>query len=299
MWSADKVGWKFRQPPSSELRIARASLAFEALGADAKPVLPTLAAMLQDTNKVWDAAHYLVSIGREGVPLLLAGLTSTNEAVREACFRNIGRVGPNASVAVPTVLAAVNDANPRVARAAAFIYPGMEPDKEKLIATLVQWARSGTTQAHWALTGAQTVGYFRKPHGAEVQPLIAELLRLAKEPDDKIQASAISALGSFGELAADARPLILTALQSNDAGVRISACHALGAFRQKPEASIPLLVELAQNDPDEIVRSAAIHAAAMFGEAGLSFCGPVRTQVEQAIQEREEHERLWQRNKPK
>jgi HEAT repeat protein len=132
-----------------------------------------------------------------------------------------------------------------------------------------------------------------------VQPLLVELERFAKEPDDKLQASALSALGSFGELAADARPLVLTALQSNDTGVRISACHALGAFRQEPEASIPLLVELARTDPDEFVRSSAIRAAAMFGEVGLPFCGPLRAQVEQAIQEREQHERLWQRPNPK
>lgn len=255
--------------------------------------------MLQDTNKVGDAAHYLASIGPAGVPLLFAGLTSTNEVVREACFRNIGRVGTNASVAVPTVLAAVNDANPIVSRAASFIYPGMEPDKEKLIATLIQWARSGTTQAHRALTGAKTVGYFRKPHGAEVQPLLAELLRLAKDADDKIQDSAISALSSFGELATNARPLIVTALQSNHARVRTSACGALGALRQQPEASIPLLVELSQNDPDEFVRTTALHAAAAFGEAGLPFCGPMRAEVEKAIKQRAEEDRLWNRVAPK
>ena len=185
-WTAEKVNWKFSQPPSPGLRIARAGYAFEALGADAQSVLPTLAALLQDTNKVWVAADCLASIGKAGVPLLLGGLTSTNEQVREACFRNIGRVGTHASAAVPAVLAAVEDANPKVARAAACIYPGMEPDKDKVIATLVQWARSGTTLTHWALTGAKTVGIFRKPHGAEIQPLLPELLRLAKEPDDKI-----------------------------------------------------------------------------------------------------------------
>lgn len=299
VWTAGKVNLNLPKPPSPALRMARAGYAFEALGTDARPVLPTLAALLQDTNKVWDAADCLASIGKAGVPLLLGGLTNTHELVREACFRNIGRVGTNASAAVPTVLAAVNDANPKVARAAAFSYPGMEPDKEKVISVLVLWARSGTPLMHWALTGAKTVGIFRKPHGAEIEPLLRELLRLAKEPDHKIQASAFSALGTFGELAANARPQAVAALQSGDTGVRLSACHALSAFRQQPESSIPLLIELAHNDPDEIVRSAAVEGAAGFGEAGLAFCGPLRTQVEQAIHEREEIERLRHKTKPK
>ncbi len=87
----------------------------------------------------------------------------------------------------------------------------------------------------------------------------------------------------------------MTALQSNDTGVRISACHALGAFRQEPESSISLLIKLAQDDMDEYVRSAALHAAAAFGAAGLPFCGAMRAEVEKAIQERAEEDRLWGR----
>ncbi|NBV23832.1 MAG: HEAT repeat domain-containing protein [Proteobacteria bacterium] len=289
---AKKLGWKLPEPPSREIRTQRAALAFAALGNNARSALPKLGHMLHDTNTMSDAALCLGNIGSSGVPLLLSGLASSNEILREACIAHIGLRGTNASAAAPAVLAAVADPNPKIARAAAFIYPGIEPDKHKLVATLLQWAQSNAVSVHSLIMAMNTVGYYRRPHGPEVQPLIAALVRLAVDPDENVQAGAFSALARFGELAAPAKATARAALQSSSSYVRMSACQLLGSLRNEPEVLVPLLVKLAQDDAHENVRYAALHAAAAFGEAALPFCGLMSEQVDKTIREQAEEAKL-------
>lgn len=290
--AAQKLGWKLPEPPSREIRIRRAALAFAALGNNAGAALPKLGQMLHDTNTMSDAALCLGNIGSSGVPLLLSGLNSSNESLREVCIAHIGLRGTNASAAVPAVLAAVADPNPKVALAAAFIYPGMELDKHKLVATLLQWSQSNAVSVQSLIFAMNVVGSYRRPHGPEVEPLISELIRLAVHPDEKIQAEAFSALASFGELAAPAKAKALAALQSSSSSVRMSACQLLGSLRNEPEVLVPLLVKLAQDDAHENVRYAALHAAAAFGEAALPFCGPMSEQVDKTVREQAEEAKL-------
>lgn len=296
---AERLGRKSVEPPTKSVRLSRAANALEALGEKGQPALPTLKRMLNDTNTVRDATTCLASIGVLGVPALTGCLTSSNEQQRLLGLVYLGAMGTNAAAALPVVQAAVQDASPKVASRAVFTYAQIEPDKLKLIAMLLHWTQTNTVNPITLMNAMGAVGVWHRPHGAEVQPLIAELLRFADDSDDKTKAYALSKLAKFGESAAPAKVRALAAIQSDVREVRSAGCQLLAALRLEPETTVPLLIKLAQNDPDEIVRSAALHAAAAFGEAGLPFCGPLRLRVEQAILERSEEDRLWDRITPK
>jgi len=208
-------------------------------------------------------------------------------------------VGTNAVAALPVVLAAVEDPDLGVQGTAMFAYAAVEPDKARLVHTLVGWLRTKPVKVLSVFSATQALAVWRRPHGSEVQPLVSELIRMTDSPDVAIQAKAFSTLSSFGEQCAPAKDRALAALKSTSSDVRRSACFVLSSARLEPELIIPLLVQLAEADDDPSVRTAAVDAMSYFGADSLPLTGAFRPQVEKAIRERAERERLWQRFNPK
>ncbi len=296
---AERFGRKPVKPTEKDVRLNRAANALETLGEKVQPALPTLKRMLDDTNTTRTAATCLASIGALGVPALAGCLTRSNEQQRLLGLIYLGTVGTNAAAALPVVLAAVQDASPKVARRAVFTYVQIEPDKLKLIPMLLHWTQTNAVDPITLMNAMGAVGVGHRPHGVEVQPLISELLRFADDPENKIKARAFSTLAKFEKWAAPARSKAVAATRSEAKDVRASACQLLAAIRLEPETTVPLLVRLAQDELDENVRSAALHAAAAFGTDGLTFCGPLKAEVERAFEERAKQDRLWNRAVPK
>lgn len=296
---AERLGRKPTEPPDPSLLLNRAACALEALGEAARPALPVFRRMLGDTNTMQTAATCLASMGPVGVPLLAQGIASHGVPTRIRCLRSITGVGTNAVAALPVVISAVEDPDLGVQGTAIFAYAAIEPDKAKLVDSLVGWLRSKPLKTLSVLSAIQATGHWRRPHGPEVQPVISELLRLADSPDEAIQAKALSTLSAFGEWCAPAKDKAQAALKSTSSDVRRSACYVLSSARLEPGAIIPLLLKLAEEDSDLSVRDGAVNAMSYFGTEGLPHTGALRPQVERAIRERVEHERLWGRIAPK
>lgn len=285
---AEKLEWKLPETPSKKLRVARAKLALEALGDNARAAVPKLKRMLDDEAIFYTAAMCLSKMGVLGVPALAGCLNRPDEDHRLTGLFHLGTVGTNALAASPTVLAALNDPNPMVAGEAPFTYVRIEPDKGRLLATLQHWIQTDAVSPFPLMKAIEGVAIYHRPHGMEIHPLIVELLRLVDNTDDKIKVRALDVLAKFGESAAPAKPAALMAMQSEAKTVRQSGCRLLAALGLEPETSVPLLIKLARDDPDEHVRFAALYAVVDYGRAALPFCDEFTAQVEKAIKENEE-----------
>lgn len=292
---AELLGRKPPEPPEPSLLLSRAAYALEALGETARPALPCFRRMLSDTNTMQKAATCLANMGAIGVPLLAQGIASHDKPTRIRCLRCMNGVGTNAVAALPVVLAAVEDADLAVQGTAIFTYAAIEPDKDRLIYTLVGWLHSKPVKALSVLSAVQAMGVWRRPHGTEVQPLIAALIRLSDTPEEALQEKLLSTLSVFGEWCAPAKDKAEAALASPSSAVRRSACYVLSAAKLNPEATITKLLKVAETDPETSVREGAVNAMSLFGVDGLPHTGSFRPQVERTIRERVERDRLWGR----
>ena len=87
---------------------------FHALGVLGKPAIPSLVALLNDTNSGPSAVRCLCFIGEDAVGVLIQGLNNTNSEVRRVCASGLGEVGTNRPAALPALLATLNDPDPGV-----------------------------------------------------------------------------------------------------------------------------------------------------------------------------------------
>jgi HEAT repeat protein len=77
--------------------------------------------------------------------------------------------------------------------------------------------------------------------------------------------SALSSFGTNRAVALAATSPILLHLQDSSTFSRALASTVLGSLRSKPEVVIPALLQLAESDPDFVVRGSAIKAIGCFG----------------------------------
>ena len=126
-----------------------AAQALGKLGADAKPVLPTLQKKVLDPNVDVRLAvvEALASIGAEGRRGLAAALNDQDPKVREAAARGLASLGPNAAEAIANLVGALGDEDSAVSDAArgALVAIG-EPAVEGLLRELVNG--TATTRDH-------------------------------------------------------------------------------------------------------------------------------------------------------
>ena len=97
--------------------------------------------------------------------------------------------------------------------------------------------------------------------GAEAQPLIPDLLEMAKGDFVHFEV-AVSALSQIGEVAV---PQLLAGLTNGNARVRQAATRTLGAIGPKAKTAVPALVG-SLRDPDDQVR---VNACAALGAIGV------------------------------
>jgi HEAT repeats len=82
--------------------------------------------------------------------------------------------------------------------------------------------------------------------GPAAQPAIPVLLRNAGDPNSRIRANALWALGQIHAQPELCVPQLMRGLSDTDGWAQVSACHALGMFGVEAQAAIPNLRALAE-----------------------------------------------------
>jgi HEAT repeat protein len=197
--------------------------AFAALGEGAKPVVPTLVAMLKTSSNVGmvdtrgNAAAALSAMGKgaeSAVPDLIGMLKDPDPQVRDRAVRLLGDIGEPAKSAVPSLIA--------------------------LLST--QSAQSPVAEAFGKM-------------GESAKPAIPNLIQLLRSPDKTVRTTAAKALGTMGNSAKSAIPSLVALLQAPEEGgqwfedsPRFEALRALGNMDGVPKSTIPRLVQLLQDE---------------------------------------------------
>jgi HEAT repeat protein len=87
---------------------------------------------------------------------------------------------------------------------------------------------------------ADSIGWI----GPAAEPAVPSLLPAASDPDLRVRASALWALGEIHARPKVCLPVLIGALSDSNGWVRLSAAHALGGFGADAQAAIPALSEL-------------------------------------------------------
>ncbi|MGB2967847.1 MAG: HEAT repeat domain-containing protein [Phycisphaerae bacterium] len=169
----------------------------------------------------------------------------------------LGKLGPQAAMAVPEIVTVLNmDEEPEATEVA---MEALRQIGEPAVPLLLEQLREGDLQARrnaaWALERME-------PSAAAVDPLIQALA------DEKVRPFAVPALRQMKGIAV---PALLTALESEDAGIREGTCQALQQANDPMVA--PRLLDLYKREKNSHVRHEAACAIAHSGYAGADAVG--------------------------
>ncbi len=186
-----------------------------------------------------EAVEALGKIGPEAhiaVPVLVKTLEDDSSAVREGAIQALGSIGPKAKAALPALVRAIQDKHPPyrnfAIQAIGLIGPEDELIMPALVKTLLAEDKEGTH--YHALEALRRIG----PKGKAGIPLLREGL---KAEDVATREAAVKGLGFMG---VDAVPLLMEALNDKASAIRTSAAVGLGQIGPEAKAAIPVLAEL-------------------------------------------------------
>ncbi|MBL8795988.1 MAG: HEAT repeat domain-containing protein, partial [Planctomycetia bacterium] len=271
----------------------------------AKATLKPLIAAFQDDACGDSAVEIVVKLDAAAVPELTTALTHESPAIRGRAAQALAEIGSSADESRPALLKALQDKEPKVraraAEALARIGPAQE-DEAGLVAALKDENPEVRSQVAAAL-GKRGTGA-----GQAVTPLLNQLQKdknedaraaaagalgkirprtnkdavaalraaAAKDPQAKVRAEAVAALGDLGKGDKDATKSLVqelisdlaTAAKDRDANVRRNAAQSLGGYGSRAEKGIPALTALV-SDPEGPTRLAAVTALGKIGEPAV------------------------------
>lgn len=247
--------------------VVRAALfsAVPKVGVEPARAVELLIAGVKDDNDVVrhgaiNAIYLLRSANAQLIPALVALLPDPNTAWSERAAVVLGRLGPSASAAVPSLLDAVRKrapAPPVYLDALAQIGPVAVPG---VLRAIENENPDVLTRDHWSVKCLQKIG------GGAVTPLAQALA------DSRISIRLVAArgLGELGPVAAPAFAALTGAGGDADPRVRATVLGALVDARAQKLAVVSR-VEAALKDPSPIVRSAAAQLVPHLGEQARSL----------------------------
>jgi HEAT repeat protein len=201
--------------------------ALEAVAQTGSPGLPTLIGALKWKEHRGQAAMLLGRMGSDAskaVPALTEGLGDENPDVRrEICFA-LGAIGPDAASATPALAVLLEDENERVSHAAAYALGRIGPDAKAAIPALKQQL--------------DDENMFDRGVSAWALAFI--------DPDD-------------AALAKTTTPILTKGLENDQAMIRRACANALGNLGPKAASAVDAL-KAAEKDPDQSVSEAAAAA---------------------------------------
>ncbi|MEP6670462.1 MAG: HEAT repeat domain-containing protein [Chthoniobacter sp.] len=201
------------------------------------------------------------AVRQAAVPKLAALLKDNNPAVRERAARALGRVGPGAVDALPTLLQAARTADgaPAYADALAQIGPKALP------ALLDILQKSKPAESKWVLRILHSFG-------PPAVPVLAEAL---KSNTPEVRIAAANALAEMGHEADTAAKSLFVSTKDSSPAVQAAAFRALVAVHADSGRLKPLLQEALTDKDPQVRRAAAAGMAALGGAAALGVDGLV------------------------
>jgi HEAT repeat protein len=233
--------------------------ALAAIGPDAKSAAPTLLQLLDDKDTELRLA-VLDTVGSIGAatPEAIARLQTIAQrdsfsTARSAAIRALGRMGPAAKEAAPTlkVIAEGKGQDLRVWAAAALARMGIEPAANTVVVVnaLKDSSPAGRVARLAALDAIELLG----PSGKDAVPILEGLLRdrtpISRGEKLQLRQKAAQALGYLGSAAGPAVPKLADLLNDGDEDVRQAAVEALARLGPAAVAAADRLRELARSDP--------------------------------------------------
>jgi HEAT repeat protein len=201
------------------------------------------------------------------IATLIAGLRAPNPQTRMDAGRELKALEGRAVRAVPALLVACDDEDPRVREQAVETLSAMGPGAKVAIPKLMEMLQDQTQPTGlrwWAEIALGGIG--RRTE--KTIPLLRRMLD-AKEAD--LRNGAAHALGDLGPRSARAIPRLIELLKDPDLNVQISAASALGEIGREPSTVVPALTEFVKRHrrrgPSDGRASCALVSLAAFGPA--------------------------------
>lgn len=191
------------------------------------------------------------------LPALLRALRSESPTDRLRAAKDLGRLGWLAREAMPALIAALDDDNPKVRESAAHAIGLMGPEAlPTLIEMLEHYDKYVRRHAVWAMGKL----------GPLARPALADLCRSLKDGDPRTASGAAQALGSMGTDGADAVSALAEAMRGTNIVLCRLASKALSQIG--PPALATLIAHLQHADP--FVRGESALAIGWMGAAARS-----------------------------
>jgi HEAT repeat protein len=234
------------------------------LGPDAAPAVPALLETLRTdvggrgeeaSHQDYRSAMALAGIGKPSVEGLISLLTHKKESVRAEVVMSLGRIGPDAALAVAELIPLLADKNERIGREAVVALgriglPAIDP----LIAA------STDADVLMRRRAVESLGHLFAPNENAKQAA----LKSAADAAPPVRAAAVKALAGLG-LADDILvPIVKENLRHGDEDVRLAVVNLLVMRRPLLRRMAPDLQSLLTAKEDGVAR----HAGYLLGKSG-------------------------------
>jgi HEAT repeat protein len=213
---------------------------------------------LQDADEatVRLALGALAKLGPPAVPRLIDALK--HEKLRVNVVFVLGEIGPVAAPATPALTKLIADKDDSVAHEAAIALAKIGPEAKAAVPELVKALSAGDESSVPAV--AYALGRIG-PDAKEAVPALRTVLKGKEAVPAEVSAWALAHIEpSSPEIAAEATPVLVKALSSPQAHVRLGAAEALGEIGASSQAAREALQKAASSDEDPAVRAAAAKA---------------------------------------
>lgn len=213
------------------------------LGPRAEGAVPSLVAAMKRNDKpdgyCRRAAYALASIGRPVSPVLVNALQDRTWRLRYLAAEGLASLGMEAAPALPVLFEVLRSPAERETRDA-YMYIGRAIDRiapEEATREFIRLLRDGDKEER--SQAARAIGAIA-PAGEQAIPLLMEIVEKERFMS---RVYAIDALGKFGDKAAAAVPIIVSALEdSSEPGiVSTVALNALGEIGPAAKEAIPAI----------------------------------------------------------
>jgi HEAT repeat protein len=259
---------------SEPKRQLRAINALGQLGAAAKPAVPLLAGRLKDHELQEASLAALRRIGpeaSEAVPALVAFLRAPGQNIALKVGDVLVHIGPKA---IPAVAGLLQDANVEYRRFAVFILAQYGGSAREALTPLMRALKDSDTQV---ASGAAHVLEEIGPDAREAVPALIENLMVYQS---QVRGTAAVALGHIGKAAREARAPLRECLMDPDKGVRYAAALALGRIDPTNTEAVPALRDTL-HDLDPEVWLAAIDSLARIDRTQIKETTPILVALSQ------------------
>lgn len=214
-----------------------------------------------------DAMQQLEQGRAAAIPVLadlLSGMSGRDHAdVRWTAAEILTNIGPDAATAEMALLGGLQDPDPHVRVVCTAALPRVGVPADTAVPALIE-----LLQSEPSVVVVDSLGEYRAAAAAAL-PLLVEIVENDEREADQ-RSAAVRAIGRIGPDAADELPLLITALQDEQASVRESASGAISMIgASAAESGVPALIA-ALADPAPRVRRNALESLGTLGGASLA-----------------------------